>query len=180
MSGPKSPQGYDPIFHDLLAQAYMKPAEIEIESERNPKHLRSLFNQFRASWDRQAQIHRKRKEIQQETICRNNYNILMQYECKLTQGGILLRARGTDQAKLIVRGTAPQAQLSIDDLLGPASAPVAELSYVPPSENELRAILGAKPASHSGQIMQDNLPQNSSSLITSTAQPKGESGIDKS
>lgn len=107
MAGPQTPYGYDPIFHDILASIHInKPAQIHLDDSRNPKHLRALFHQFKTSWDKQAQVHHKRKEFQEEKACRQNYYVLQQYECQLSATGITLTARSQRQASLRFEGTA--------------------------------------------------------------------------
>jgi hypothetical protein len=105
MSGPKSPYGYDPIFHQALAAIHLeRPAKLTLESDKNPSHMRALFNQFRTSWMNQSQFHAKRKEYDQEVACRQNYYKLMQYECRRTMEGIELVARASAKATLKTEG----------------------------------------------------------------------------
>lgn len=176
MSGPKSPYGYDPIFHDILAESYARPAEIEIESDKHPKHLRSLFNQFRASWERQAQVHHKRKEFQEEQSCRDKYHKLLAYECVLKEKGILLRARGVGNTTITVRGqAAPQVVTNLEELLFEDN--FAQQQHA--AEETVKRALGitseasravAEPIGKPEQISNDNPPSFPSSTTPPTTE----------
>jgi len=147
MSGPRTPYGYAQIFHDALASITVdSPAELSIEMDKHPNHLRSMFNQFRTAWQTQAAFHHKRKEYQQEKVCRDNYLRLMQYECKVTEAGIILSSRSATPAKLTIRGRVATPTLLEDDLL--------DISVPEISKEEIVGIL------NSGQVINDNPPTN--------------------
>lgn len=143
MPGPKTPFGYAPFFHDTLATILSeRPLEVVIETGKNPKHLRSQFNQFRNSWLHQAQEHRKRKEIQQEQIARQNYYALMEYECQLEFQGIKLVHRS--EQKAIITTKKSRISQAADTITQPALFD---------TDTQLRSIL------NSGPVIPNNPPQ---------------------
>lgn len=170
MSGPKTPHGYAPIFHDALAAITIdSPAELDIDTGKHPVHLRSQFNQFRQSWINQAAIHHKRKEFQEEKACRQNYYRLMQYECRLTATGIILAARGNDAAKMTIRGKAnisiPIDMEKVESSFTPGKGliKVKSLEGIPKwdgkqQDAEVAAALGIKPVEKPAPIITDNPP----------------------
>jgi hypothetical protein len=162
MSGPKTPYGYAPIFHDALAAITLEsPAELDIDTGKHPAHLRSQFNQFRQSWINQAAIHHKRKEFQQEKACRQNYYRLMQYECRLTATGIILAARGNIPGVLRVRGRANiSTPLELDDIKDLENVPTSPFSTKEYTDQEIRDIFATVPVIEKpAPIIKDNPPK---------------------
>jgi hypothetical protein len=153
MAGPKTPYGYDPMFHDILARITVEqPNSITIQSGKHPHHLRAQFNQYRASWLNQAQVHHKRKELEDEKRCKENYYRLMQYECKLTTLGIVLQARGSTPVTITSEGRATLRGLHAAGI-GIVDDPFDARDL----DGEIRSILNSAP------VMPDNPPQNTSS-----------------
>ena len=181
MSGPKSPYGYDPIFHEALAAITLEsPRVLALETDKNPNHMRALFNQFRNSWMIQSNIHHKRKEHGQETACRQNYYRLMQYECKRTEGGIVLVARASAQATLKTEGRVelympvePERPQALAKTQGPKKPGVFKFNDTSPEEmakiphydsetiaNAAAAALGIVRTEKLERVIEDNPPTN--------------------
>jgi hypothetical protein len=178
MSGPKSPYGYDPIFHQALAAITLdQPRTLVLESEKNPSHMRALFNQFRNSWMIQSTVHHKRKEYEQEVACRQNYYRLMQYECRRTMEGIQLVARASSQATMRTEGkvdlympteperpvAAPQTGKKKPGVIDLKDRRPEELAKIPLYDPQAEAaaiekVFGLKPKENEEQIIPDNPP----------------------
>lgn len=152
MPGPRSPYSYDETFHLLLARVQTeRPEQVKVTSQKNPTRLRALFNQFRTSWMREADMLRKKKDFDAAQRATDNYNILLPYSCTIAPDGIIL--------------THQRTQVDTIETSGRVEQPLAESLPTPPpmdwkdvgqqQENLVRSLF--KP--RSAPIIADNPPR---------------------
>lgn len=151
MPGPKSPYGYDETFHSLLARIQTeRPEQVRIRTSQHPVRMRALFNQFRTSWEREADSLRRKKDFDAANLALDKYTALIRYSCTLLSDGILLTHKGTVLDSIETFGRV----IEKTDITSDETKPTDWAEIQRGQDKAIRDILGLKPE----QVIKDNPP----------------------
>lgn len=158
MPGPRSPYGYDEIFHQLLARILeQNPEQLTLQTDMNPMRARSLFNQFRCSWEKEADKFRKRKDYTTADQMLRNYYALMRFSCTTTIDGLILTNKATTKGVITSYGKVDLLPTPLDVVgLTPDEAAAADRDILRNQDEAAMRALGIKPKEKQEQVTSDN------------------------